>query len=216
MSLTEEMEMQSCWERTNLRYWREKSSRHWVIISGGTRLGFVLIGPIIEGWLSRASQLRQGVNWSSQSECEKSILTWTELEYFCVLHHFKWNEITFDIFTRGAIDPLSNMKMLKYYFLKDKLYKKLNIHIKTFLPLIWTIYLRWIISAGQRDCSNITRTRSFHVPPLFLSCGPWVAECSSSHPPAVALITVWYKTLLMLLSFTQVSREGGDTRTKWK
>ena len=45
--------------------------------------------------------------------------------------------------------------MLRDDFLQDKLYKNLNIHIKTFLPLIWIIYFGQIIQAGQQDRSNI-------------------------------------------------------------
>ena len=64
-----------------------------------------------------------------------------------------------DVSSCWAFDLLSELKMLRDDFLQDKLYKNLNIHIKTFLPLIWIIYFRQIIQAGQQDRSNIRTGR---------------------------------------------------------
>ena len=51
------------------------------------------------------------------------------------------NKFIFLIMLLHSLTHCQN-EIVEKLLLKDKLSKKLNIHIKTFLPLIWTIYLR--------------------------------------------------------------------------
>ena len=154
------------------------SVRHSVIISKGKTSGFCFnclhnwgVSIQIASYCAREGRGggRNGVNWTRNSDmkwCMKShppdINILSSVFYIISngieLTGHRMKELD-DVSSCWAFDLLSELKMLRDDFLQDKLYKNLNIHIKTFLPLIWIIYFRQIISTGQQDRSNIRAGR---------------------------------------------------------